>query len=109
MLKNDIIKVISNLAFHYPSCRDNFKDAIPHILSNCLVDDMNPCTFYDNLDIRETSLFCIRNLTTDNRENQDLIASLEAREVAKSTVLEDLGLEATLGSSNKVTVSKAIL
>lgn len=71
-IKVDIIKVISNLSFFSKDYQNQFRDALLYVLDNCLVDDMNPF-------IREASLFCIRNLTDGNEENQKIIEMLQAK------------------------------
>ena len=76
MLKVDIIKTISNLSFWKKHFQSLFKDALILVLDNCLVDDLNPY-------IRETSLFCIRNLTKENLENQKVIDMLESKSKPK--------------------------
>ena len=71
-IKVDIIKVISNLSFFSKDYQNQFRNALLYVLDNCLVDDMNPF-------IREASLFCIRNLTDGNEDNQKIIEMLQAK------------------------------
>ncbi|KAJ3303011.1 Ataxin-10 [Kappamyces sp. JEL0829] len=94
MLKSDLIKTISNLSFHYAEYKELFQTAIPLVLANCSVDDMNPY-------IRETSLFCIRNLVTGSSANQDLVASMEAKGAAPSPVVEELGFHVSMNEETK--------
>ncbi|KAJ3346312.1 Ataxin-10 [Kappamyces sp. JEL0680] len=94
MLKSDLIKTISNLSFHYAEYKELFQAAIPLVLANCSVDDMNPY-------IRETSLFCIRNLVTGSSANQELVASMEAKGAAPSPVLEELGFHVSMNEETK--------
>jgi hypothetical protein len=92
-MKSDCIKIISNIAYHCPDFRDEFriKGGIPFVLSNCILDDLNPF-------IREASLFCLRNLSLDNTGNQELIRGLEAKQMAPNLELESLSLKVTLDS-----------
>ena len=73
------------------------------ILSHCNIDDMNPCKCVRNdIDIREQSLFAIRNLTENNALNQDYFASLEANRTAPHPVLKQLGLQTEMDEFGKV-------
>ncbi|KAI8899567.1 spinocerebellar ataxia type 10 protein domain-containing protein [Globomyces pollinis-pini] len=105
MMKIYVIKIISNLTSNEKSFQNTFRisGAIGLVMSNCIIDDLNPY-------IREASLFCLRNLLNANIENQDLIRSLEAQAVAKSNILDELGLEAELDkSSGKVKIKRSVV
>jgi ataxin-10 len=104
MLKSDVTKIISNFAYHYSSFRDLFREAggIPLVLNNCNLDDLNPY-------IKEVSLFCIRNLVTDNKENQKLVEGLEAREVLPSDELAELSIRAKIDPvTGKLKISRKL-
>eukprot|EP00842_Homolaphlyctis_polyrhiza_P004092 jgi/Hompol1/4684/HPOL_001800-RA len=45
------------------------------------------------MDLREYALFALRNLTKANLENQQLIASLEAKKVVPNAMLDQLGVQ----------------
>jgi hypothetical protein len=91
MLKSDVVKIVSNLSKNHAQFQDQFRmsGALPLVLNNCVIDDMNPF-------LRETCMFCIRNLLTGNLENQKFIASLKPQGVAKSSLLEELGVKPVL-------------
>jgi ataxin-10 len=102
MIKSDVTKIISNFAYHYPPFKDLFREAggIPLVLNNCNLDDLNPF-------IKEVSLFCIRNLVTQNMKNQQLVEGLEAREVLQSDALDELNVRAKINPvTGKLELSK---
>ena len=51
--------------------------------------------------LREWALFCVRNLTEGNLENQDAIERLEVLEAAENQTMKDLGLEVKLNEKTK--------
>ncbi|KAH6560210.1 hypothetical protein BASA60_000410 [Batrachochytrium salamandrivorans] len=91
MIRCDIMKVIANITFSSRRAQDEIRecDGIPMVLSNCVVDDLNPY-------LREYGLFAVRNLTQGNKTNQDLIASLDKGKVVPSAMLAEMGVEATI-------------
>ncbi|EGF83378.1 hypothetical protein BATDEDRAFT_84926 [Batrachochytrium dendrobatidis JAM81] len=91
MIRCDIMKVIANITYTSQQAQNEIRmcDGIPLVLSNCVIDDLNPY-------LREYALFAVRNLTKNNRENQMLIASLEARKVVPNEILTEMGVEAAI-------------
>jgi Spinocerebellar ataxia type 10 protein domain len=57
------------------------------------------------IDIRESSLFCIRNLIVGCERNASFIADMEVRGLAPNPVLKELGFEAELDQKrNKIKI-----
>ncbi|KAI9190840.1 spinocerebellar ataxia type 10 protein domain-containing protein [Polychytrium aggregatum] len=102
MLKCDAIKVIGNLCYHCKEIQDEMRNigVIQVVLNHCTLDDNNPF-------IREYALFAIRNLCYNNLENQALIDSLEARGVAQSQDLNEMGVEAVIDEDGKLRLQRA--
>ncbi|ODV92672.1 hypothetical protein CANCADRAFT_17203, partial [Tortispora caseinolytica NRRL Y-17796] len=59
------------------------------VLSSCVIDHENPF-------IREHAILCIKALLKDNAENQQLIASLEARKVVDDDAIREAGMQAEI-------------
>ncbi|KAK9456675.1 spinocerebellar ataxia type 10 protein domain-containing protein [Dipodascopsis uninucleata] len=90
-MKLKLVGILSVLAEKNRTVQDQVRECggLPVILSQCNIDDNNPF-------IREYAILCIKGLLENNKENQDFVASLEARESLTSDVLREAGYEATI-------------
>ena len=70
------------------------------VLDQCNLDDENPF-------IREQAILAIRNMLENNLENQELVRSMEARQVVDEVVLDEIGIEARIDESGRVKLGKA--
>ena len=57
--------------------------------------------------IREQAILAIRNVLENNLENQDLVRSMEARQVLDEQMLDEIGVEARIDSSGQVKLGRA--
>jgi len=62
-------------------------EGIPLLLDHCNVDDQNPY-------ICQWAIFAIRNLLENNKENQNIVSSMDPRGLADSSRLRQFGVEA---------------
>ncbi|XP_015991191.1 ataxin-10 isoform X1 [Rousettus aegyptiacus] len=86
--KSHLIRLIGNLCYKNRINQDkvNEMDAIHLILDNCRPDDRNPF-------MTQWVVYAIRNLTEDNSQNQDLIASMEEQGLVDASLLKKMGFE----------------
>jgi len=86
--KRELMRIVANLCYHNSRNQDEVRElgGLEIVLNYCNIDDKNPY-------IREWSLFAIRNLLTDNEENQELIKSLYVKGIPANPELKDLGLQ----------------
>uniref|UniRef100_A0A3Q3VN79 Ataxin-10 n=1 Tax=Mola mola TaxID=94237 RepID=A0A3Q3VN79_MOLML len=84
--KAHLIRLIGNLCHSNPSNQNKVRelDGIPLILDNCNIDSNNPF-------IGQWAIFAIRNLLEHNRQNQELVATLERQGSADYSALRELG------------------
>ncbi|KAJ3337148.1 Ataxin-10 [Gonapodya sp. JEL0774] len=102
MLKTDVVRLLSNLTYKCPGVQDEIRerDAIPLILEQCNLDDVNPF-------LREHAILLIRNLCDGNAVNQAYIRSLEAQKVVvPEEVLDKIGGELEIDAGGKLTLKK---
>ncbi|EHY59918.1 hypothetical protein HRR83_006278 [Exophiala dermatitidis] len=103
-LKKLIVLVLSSLVWKSRTVQDQIRQygGVETILS---------CTQYDacNPYIKEHAVMCLKFLLEDNRENQALVSSLEAREVrtepALREKLDNMGIKVELGPDGKPKLS----
>ncbi|KAK7207947.1 spinocerebellar ataxia type 10 protein domain-containing protein [Myxozyma melibiosi] len=90
-LKRQIVGLLSYLVEGNRVAQDQIRTSggLPVVLSQCNIDDNNPF-------IREYAILLIKNLLADNQENQDFVASLEAREAVTSDALHEAGYETSI-------------
>uniref|UniRef100_A0A670XU26 Ataxin-10 n=1 Tax=Pseudonaja textilis TaxID=8673 RepID=A0A670XU26_PSETE len=86
--KSHLIRLIGNLCYRNKGNQDKVYElnGIPLILDNCSIDDNNPF-------INQWAVYAIRNLTEENKKNQEFIARMEQQGPADNPVLESLGLK----------------
>lgn len=88
-------------------CHESFKSqekvrelhGLEVVLSCCNIDEDNPY-------IKERSILCLRFLLENNKQNQDFVALLEAKEVVDDSALQEAGYEVEMGDG-KVRLKKA--
>ncbi|CCG81168.1 Putative uncharacterized protein [Taphrina deformans PYCC 5710] len=99
--KRDCIIILSNLSYGNKDVQDSVRKlgGLPLVLGQCNIDELNPY-------LREHTLFCIRNLLENNKENQDVMDSIKPVGVEQSKELSDLGYSAEL-KDGKIGVSRA--
>ena len=92
-LKKLIVLVLSSLVWKSPTVQDQIR-------KHNGVETVLACTMYDahNPYIKEHAVMCLKFLLEGNKENQQIVEGLEAREVVRSAdgVLEKMGVEATV-------------
>ena len=91
-LKRDVVQLLGLVAYHDKASQDRIREAagIHLILSLCVVDEYNPRESSEpssslprliqsslNEVIREHALLAIRNLMTNNPENQAVIGTMD--------------------------------
>ncbi|CAH2278300.1 ataxin-10 isoform X1 [Pelobates cultripes] len=86
--KVQLIRMISNLCYKSQENQDKVYqlEGIPLILDNCSIDDNNPF-------LNQWAVYAIRNLTENNKRNQELIASMERQGLADTSLLKGLGYD----------------
>ncbi|XP_044533720.1 ataxin-10 [Gracilinanus agilis] len=86
--KSHLIRLIGNLCYKDRNNQDKVYqlDGIPLILDSCSIDDNNPF-------LNQWAVYAIRNLTEQNKRNQELIAKMENRGLADTALLKKMGLE----------------
>ncbi|XP_026535039.1 ataxin-10 [Notechis scutatus] len=86
--KSHLIRLIGNLCYRNKGNQDKVYEfnGIPLILDNCSIDDNNPF-------INQWAVYAIRNLTEENKRNQEFIARTEQQGPADNPVLESLELK----------------
>ncbi|XP_043825335.1 ataxin-10 isoform X2 [Dromiciops gliroides] len=86
--KSHLVRLIGNLCYKNTKNQDKVYelDGIPLILDNCSMDDNNPF-------LNQWAVYAIRNLTEQNKRNQELIAKMEDHGLADTAVLKKMGLE----------------
>ncbi|KAF7229018.1 ataxin-10 isoform X1 [Nothobranchius furzeri] len=86
--KAHLIRLIGNLCHSNTNNQNKVREleGIPLILDNCNIDGNNPF-------ISQWAIFTIRNLLENNKENQELVASLERRGPADYSALRELGFQ----------------
>ncbi|XP_056661008.1 ataxin-10-like [Monodelphis domestica] len=86
--KSHLIRLIGNLCYKDKNNQDKVYqlDGIPLILDSCSMDDNNPF-------LKEWAVYAIRNLTEQNKRNQELIAKMENHGLADTAMLKKMGLE----------------
>lgn len=96
-LKKLVVLVLSSLIWKSRGVQDQVRKygGIEAILACCTYDEHNPY-------IREHAIMCLRFLMEGNRENQEVIRQLEAREVVPSEVLDQHGYETFMDSKGQV-------
>ena len=96
-LKKLTILVLSSLIWRSPMVQKQVREhgGIEAILSCCNYDEHNPY-------IREHAIMCLRFLMEGNKENQDVVRQLEARETVPSEVLDQGGYETFLDGRGRV-------
>ena len=121
--RSDVIGAIGNMVYRRRQLQDAVRltDAIGAyeganglgvVLSHCAPDESRAPAGADpngsaagpkvnNPFLREWALFCVRNLTEGNLENQDAIRRLEVLEAAENQTMKDLGLEVKLNERTK--------
>ena len=57
-------------------------------------DSLSLTLTQNNLDICQWAIFAIRNLLENNKENQNIVASMDSRGLADSSRLRQFGVEA---------------
>lgn len=102
-LKKLVILVLSSLVWRCPQVQNQIRKygGVETILS---------CSAFDayNSYIKEHSIMCLKFLLEGNRENQQLVASLEAREVVQDGggMLKESGYEAVIDEMGKLAIRK---
>lgn len=78
-LKRELIRIVSLLVHENTKMQNLLRKegGIPVILNQCNIDDNNPF-------LREAAIFCVRNLTERNPENQKLIDELQPMDQLKT-------------------------
>ncbi|XP_044512874.1 ataxin-10-like [Gracilinanus agilis] len=86
--KSHLIRLIGNLCYKDKNNQDKVYqlDGIPLILDSCCMDDNNPF-------LNQWAVYAIRNLTEQNKRNQELIAKMENHGLADTAILKKMGLE----------------
>ncbi|XP_034019717.1 ataxin-10 [Thalassophryne amazonica] len=86
--KARLIRLIGNLCHSNTNNQNKVRelDGIPLILDNCNIDSNNPF-------ISQWAIFAIRNLLEHNKQNQELVGSLERSGTVDYSALRDLGFE----------------
>ncbi|XP_056653596.1 ataxin-10 isoform X1 [Monodelphis domestica] len=86
--KSYLIRLIGNLCYKDKNNQDKVYqlDGIPLILDSCSIDDNNPF-------LNQWVVYAIRNLTEQNKRNQELIAKMENHGLADTAMLKKMGLE----------------
>ncbi|KAL6942578.1 hypothetical protein ACO0QE_003759 [Hanseniaspora vineae] len=99
--KSLIIEIISYLAYGNREVQNKVRElcGLEIILSNCIIDDSEPF-------IKERSIVCLRYLLTENKENQDFVAKLEAQKPVQDSVLDEAGFELEINDEGKVGLKK---
>ncbi|XP_058481670.1 ataxin-10 [Solea solea] len=84
--KAHLVRLIGNLCHSNTNNQNKVREVegIPLILDNCNIDSNNPF-------ISQWSIFAIRNLLENNRQNQQLVAEMERRGPADYSALRELG------------------
>ncbi|XP_070847864.1 ataxin-10 [Chaetodon trifascialis] len=84
--KAHLIRLIGNLCHGNTNNQNKVREleGIPLILDNCNIDSNNPF-------ISQWAIFAIRNLLEHNKQNQELVATLERRGTADYSALRELG------------------
>ena len=102
-LKKLIVLVLSSLVWKSKNVQDQIRQ-------HGGVDVILQCTQYDahNPYIKEHAVMCLKFLLEGNKENQDIVRSLEAQQVVgDQEVLEDMGLQASVDEeSRKVRIER---
>lgn len=102
-LKKLVVLVLSSLVWKSSEVQNQIRahGGIEMILACTNFDAHNPY-------IKEHAVMCLKFLMEGNRENQELISSLEARRVKKdeSGILERSGLEAVIDKTGKLEIKK---
>ncbi|KKY20474.1 putative essential cytoplasmic protein [Phaeomoniella chlamydospora] len=92
-LKKLIVLVLSSLVWKSPVVQNQIREygGVETILSCTVFDAHNPY-------IKEHAVMCLKFLLEGNRENQEIVDQLEAREVVSTAeeVLEEMGVEARI-------------
>ncbi|KAI9709660.1 MAG: hypothetical protein M1812_007638 [Candelaria pacifica] len=96
-LKKLIVLIMCSLTWKSPAVQNQVRKlgGVELILNCTSFDAHNPY-------IREHSILCIRFLMENNKENQDIVAELEARSVVPNEVFDEKGYEAYLDQDEKV-------
>ena len=103
-----LLRLVGNMCFDRRENQDLVRtlEGIPLVLNHCYSDDQNPY-------LREWGVFCIRNLTENNLENQELISKFQTLQVDPRTqdMLNEMGVQAELdpnddGLSAKLTIKR---
>lgn len=102
-LKKLAILVLSSLIYKSRKVQDQVRTmaGVEVILACCNYDEHNPY-------IREHAIMCLRFLIEGNKENQDIIRTLEARRVVPSEVLDQRGYETFMDSRGQVGLRRKI-
>ena len=95
--KSLIVEILSMLTFNKKEIQNKIRElhGLELVLSNCVIDDNDPF-------IKERSIICIRFLLTENKENQDFVAKLEAKKAVQDEALSEAGYEVKIGPDGNV-------
>jgi hypothetical protein len=97
-----ILRILGNMCYNSKENQNLVRnlDGIPLVLNHCYTDDRNPY-------LREWGVFCVRNLTEENLENQELISKYQALQIApeSQSLLNDLGVQAEIENSSNNLIS----
>lgn len=87
--QRDLVRVIGNMCYRHAANQNKVREleGIPLLLDHCNVDDQNPY-------ICQWAIFAIRNLLENNKENQNIVSSMDPRGLADSSRLRQFGVEA---------------
>lgn len=98
--KSFIVEIIASLTYHNPIVQNKMRSlgGLGLVLSNCIIDENDPF-------IKERSIICIKFLLKNNKENQDYVASLEAKKAVQDEILAEAGYEIQIGENGKVNLA----
>ncbi|KAM7433059.1 Ataxin-10 [Porites harrisoni] len=87
--QRDLVRVIGNMCYQHTANQNKVREleGIPLLLDRCNVDDHNPF-------ICQWAIFAIRNILQNNKENQDIVSSMDPRGLADTSRLRQFGVEA---------------
>ncbi|XP_073253068.1 ataxin-10-like [Porites lutea] len=87
--QRDLVRVIGNMCYQHTANQNKVREleGIPLLLDHCNVDDHNPF-------ICQWAIFAIRNILENNKENQDIVSSMDPRGIADTSRLRQFGVEA---------------
>ncbi|EGV63410.1 hypothetical protein CANTEDRAFT_106551 [Yamadazyma tenuis ATCC 10573] len=95
-IKSIIIEILSYLTFENFKIQELIRElhGIEVILSSCVIDDSNPF-------MKERAIICLKYLLYKNAQNQEFVASLEAKKSVDSSLLEEAGYQVSINNSGK--------